>query len=95
MIQYTKYKKSNNNVVILWNMISTNGVPDRHQYIGLRQAHMLYRIDNNMIGTHQVHLANVGMIPGVNNTQTQYPPHGEKPGINMTQATITAGFFFF
>ena len=22
------------------------------------------------------------------NTQTQYPPHGEKPGINMTQATI-------
>ena len=21
------------------------------------------------------------------NTQTQYPPHGEKPGINMTQAT--------
>jgi len=46
-------------------MISTNGVPDRHQYIGLRQAHM-YRIDNNMIGTHQVHLPNVGMIHGVN-----------------------------
>ena len=41
-------------------------VPDRQRYIGLRQAHMLYRIDNNMIGTHQVHLANVGMIPGVN-----------------------------
>ena len=27
------------------------------------------------------------------NTQTQYPPHGEKPGINMTQATTTAVFF--
>ena len=24
------------------------------------------------------------------NTQTQYPRHGEKPGINMTQATTTA-----
>ena len=23
------------------------------------------------------------------NTQTQYPQHGEKPGINMTQATTT------
>ena len=23
------------------------------------------------------------------NTQTQYPRHGEKPGINMTQATTT------
>ena len=46
-----------------------------------------------MIGTHQVHLANVGMIPGVNKIlKTQYPPHGEKPGINMTQAT-TAVFF--
>ena len=78
-------------------MKSTNGVPDRHQYIGLRQAHV-YRIDNNMIGTHQVHLPNVGMIHGVNKIlKTQYPPHGEKPGINMTQATTNAGFvcFFF
>ena len=25
----------------------------------------------------------------IQNTQTQYPPHGEKPGINMTQATTT------
>ena len=23
------------------------------------------------------------------NTHTQYPPHGEKPGINMTQVTTT------
>ena len=23
------------------------------------------------------------------NTQTQYPRHGEKPGLNMTQATTT------
>ena len=23
----------------------------------------------------------------IDNTQTQYPTHGEKPGINMTQAT--------
>ena len=67
MIQYTKYKKvTMYEVVILWNMISIHVVPDRQQYIGLRQAHMLYRIDNNMISTHQVHLANVGMIPGVN-----------------------------
>ena len=47
--QYTKYKKVTN-VVILWNMMSIHVVPDRQQYIGLRQAHMLYRIDNNMIG---------------------------------------------
>ena len=24
------------------------------------------------------------------NTQTQYPRHGEKPGVSMTQATTTA-----
>ena len=39
-------------------------VPDRQQYIGL-QVHTLYRIDNSMIGTHQLHLANADMIPGV------------------------------
>ena len=57
---------SNNDVVIFWTMTSIHVVPDRQQYIGLRQAHMLYRIDSSMIGTHQVHLANVGMIPVVN-----------------------------
>jgi len=57
-------------------MISIHVVPDRQQYIGLRQAHMLYRIDNSMIGTHQVHLANVDMIPGAN--------VGMIPGINMS-----------
>ena len=64
-------------------MISIHVVPDRQQYIGLRQAH-LYRIDNNMISTHQVHLANVGMIPGVNKILrlNTHQPHGEKPGIN-------------
>ena len=62
----TVYQVHNsNNIVIFWNMTSIHVVPDRQQYIGLRQAHMLYRIDNSMIGTHQVNLANVGMIPGV------------------------------
>ena len=28
-----------------------------------------------------------------NKILTQYPPHGEKPGINMTKATTTAVFF--
>ena len=46
-------------------MTNIHVVPDRQQYTGLRQAHM-YLIDNNMISPHQVHLANVGMIPGVN-----------------------------
>ena len=41
-------QKSNNYVMILWNMISIHVVPDRQQYIGLRQAHMLYRIDNSI-----------------------------------------------
>ena len=59
---------SNNNVtvVIFWTMTSIHVVPDRQQYIGLRQAHMLYRIDSSMIGANQFHLANVDMIPGVN-----------------------------
>ena len=30
-------------------MTSIHVVPDRQQYIGLRQAHMLYRIDNSII----------------------------------------------
>ena len=46
-------------------MTGIHVVPDR-QYIGLRQVHTLYRIDSSMIGTHQLHLANVDMIPGVN-----------------------------
>jgi len=29
-------------------MTSIHVVPDRHQYIGLRQAHMLHRIDNSI-----------------------------------------------
>ena len=45
-------------------MTSIHVVPDRQQYIGLRQAHMSYWIDNSMIDTHQVHLANVSMIYG-------------------------------
>ena len=53
---------SNSDVVTYWAMIRTHVVPDRQRYIGLRQAHMLYRIDNSMIGTHQVQFANVGMI---------------------------------
>ena len=58
-------------------MTNIHVVPDRQQYTGLRQAHMLYWIDNNsMIGTHQVHLANVDMIPGAN--------VGMIPGINMS-----------
>ena len=57
---------NSNNVVIYWTMTNIHVVPDRQQYIGLRQAHMLYRIDRSMIGTHQFHIANVDMIPGVN-----------------------------
>ena len=57
-------------------MTNIHVVPDRQQYAGLRQAHMLYWIDNSMIGTHQVHLANVNMIPGAN--------VGMIPGINMS-----------
>ena len=78
-------------------MISIHVVPDRQQqYIGLRQAHMLYRIDNNMISTHQVHLANVGNDTWCEqNTQTQYPPHGEKPGINKYDTSHYNCCFFF
>ena len=47
-------------------MTGIHVVPDRPQYIGLRQAHTLYRIDSSMIGTRQFHLANVDMMPGVN-----------------------------
>ena len=43
---------SNNNVVIFWTMTSIHVVPDRQQYIGLRQAHMLYQIDNSIIRRH-------------------------------------------
>ena len=46
-------------------MTGIHFVPDRQQYIELRQAHTLYRIDSSMIGTHQLHLANADMIPGV------------------------------
>ena len=68
MIQVYQVHNSNNDVVIFRTMTSIHVVPDRQQYMRLRQAHMLYRIDSSMIGTHQVHLAkfNVGMIPGVN-----------------------------
>ena len=46
-------------------MTSIRVVPDRQQYIGLRQAHT-YRIDSSMLRTRQLHLAHVDMIPGVN-----------------------------
>ena len=51
--------------MIYWTMTGTHVVPDRQQYIGLRQAHTLYRIDSSMTGTHQLHLAAADMIPGV------------------------------
>ena len=47
-------------------MTGVHVVPDRQQYyIGLQQAHTLYRIDSSMTGTHQLHLATADMIPGV------------------------------
>ena len=50
-------------------------VPDRQQYIRL-QVHTLYRIDNSsVIGTHQLHLANADMIPGVVLDSQQYDRH--------------------
>ena len=64
MIQYT-VDNNKNDVVIYWTMTGTNVAPDRQQYIGLREVHTLYRIDISMIGTHQLHLANADMIPGV------------------------------
>ena len=54
---------SNNDVVIYWTVTGIHVVPDIQQYIGLRQAHTLCRIDSSMIGTHQLHLANANMIP--------------------------------
>ena len=71
MIQYT-VDNSNNDVVIHWTMTGIHDVPDRQQYFGLRQVHTLYRIDNSMIGTHQLHLANADMIPGVVPDRQQY-----------------------
>ena len=64
MIQYT-VDNSNNDVVVYWTTTGIHVVPDRQQYIGLQQVHTLHRIDNSMIGTHQLHLANADMIPGV------------------------------
>ena len=46
-------------------MTGTHVVPDGQQYNGLRQAHRSYRINSSMMGTHQLHLANADMIPGV------------------------------
>ena len=56
-------------------MTGIHVVPDRQQYIGLRQVHTLYRIDNSMIGTHQLHLANADMVPGVVPDRQQYDRH--------------------
>ena len=55
----------NNDAVIYWTMRGIHVVPQRQQYIGLQQAHALYRIDSSMKGTHQLHLANVDLIPGL------------------------------
>ena len=66
MITVYQVDNSNNDVVIYWTMTGIHVVPDRQQYIELRQAHTLYRIDSSMIGTHQLHLANADMIPGAN-----------------------------
>ena len=52
-------------IVIYWTMTGMHVVPDRQQYIGLRQVHTLYPIDSSMIGTHPLHLANADKIPGV------------------------------
>ena len=46
-------------------MTGIHVVTDRQQYIGVGRAHTLYRIDSSIIGTHQLHLANADMIPGV------------------------------
>ena len=62
--------------MIFWNTTNIHVVPDGQQYTGLRKAHMLSWIDNSMTGTHQVHLANVDMIPGANVDMI--------PGINMS-----------
>ena len=57
MIPYA-VDNSNDDVAIYWTMTGIHVVPDRQQYIGLRQVHTLYRIDNSMIGTHEIHFAN-------------------------------------
>ena len=75
MIQYTAVDNSNNAAVIYWIMTGIHVVQDRQQYIGLRQVHTLYRIDSSMIGTHQLHLANADMIPGVVPDRQQYDRH--------------------
>ena len=74
MIQYA-VDNSKNDVVIYWTMTGIHIVPDRQQYIRLRQVHTLYRIDNSMIGTHQLRLANADMIPGVVPDRQQYDRH--------------------
>ena len=56
---------SNNDDVKYWTMTGIHVLPDKQQYIGLQQAHALYRIDSSMKGTHQLHLANVDLIPGL------------------------------
>ena len=53
-------------------MTGIHVVPDRQKYIGLQQVHTLYRIDNSMIGTHQLHFANADMIPDVVPDRQQY-----------------------
>ena len=51
-IKYTTVVDNrNNDVVIYWTMTGIHVVPDRLQYIGLRQVHTLYRIDNSIRGT--------------------------------------------
>ena len=74
MIQYA-VDNSNNDVVIYLIMTGIHVVPDGQQYIGLRQVHTLYRINNSTIDTHQLHLANADMMPGVVQDRQQYDRH--------------------
>ena len=67
MIQYA-VDNSNNDVVIYWTMTGIHVVPDILDYT-------LYRIDNSIIGTHSLHLANADMIPGVVPDRQQYDRH--------------------
>ena len=67
-------------------MTGIHVVPDRQQYIGLRQVHTLYRIDSSMIGTHQLHLANADMIPGVVPDRQQYDRHSPITSCNPASA---------
>ena len=75
MITVYQVDNSNNDVVIYWTMTGIHVVPDRQQYIGLRQVRTLYRIDSSMIGTHQIPLANADMIPSVVPDRQQYDRH--------------------